>query len=163
VGLLDIDIPGPSIPAFLNLEGHHVSAKQDSIIPLQVGENLKVMSIGFLLKNTDDAVIGVIENMSGFVCPVCGSKITIFNTDGGEKMAKDMDVPLLGSIPVDPDIVLSGDSGVPHIKQYAESETTKSFQNAIEPILKRLQFFFYFAFLSFIPYINTLIFRVFCT
>jgi len=215
VGLLDIDIHGPSIPTLLNLEGHPMSGSGNSILPVEIGNNLKVMSIGFLLRNRDDAVIwrgpmkykaisqflkdvewgdidflivdsppgtgdepmsvvqlignadgavivttpqhvaisdvrrcitfcrqlrlpvlGVIENMSGFICPHCGKEVDIFKTGGGEIMAREMSVPFLGRIPIDPNIVISGDSGTPHINAFAESESAKSFRRAIEPILK---------------------------
>jgi ATP-binding protein involved in chromosome partitioning len=56
VGLLDIDIHGPSIPTMLGLINQPVQSTQDSITPIRVG-NLRVMSIGFLLNNPDDAVI----------------------------------------------------------------------------------------------------------
>ncbi|RLF48739.1 MAG: ATP-binding protein [Thermoplasmata archaeon] len=56
-------------------------------------------------------IIGVIENMSGFVCPNCGTRIEIFGSGGGEKIAKEYDLRLLGKIPIDPRIVEAGDSG----------------------------------------------------
>ena len=57
VGLLDIDIHGPSVPKMLGLEGKPVSVDNDDIIPVQYDKNLKVMSMGFLLRHGDDAVI----------------------------------------------------------------------------------------------------------
>ena len=57
VGLLDIDIHGPSIPKVLNLEGTSLQTDGETLLPVEVSENLKVMSIGFLLPNNDDAVI----------------------------------------------------------------------------------------------------------
>ena len=57
VGLLDIDIHGPSIPKILNLEGKSLQAAGDVILPVEMAENLKVMSIGFLLRGSNDAVI----------------------------------------------------------------------------------------------------------
>ncbi len=56
-GLLDIDIHGPSIPKLLGLEGHRPDVRGNDIQPIEAQENLKVMSIGFLLENRDDAVI----------------------------------------------------------------------------------------------------------
>jgi ATP-binding protein involved in chromosome partitioning len=55
-GLLDLDIHGPSIPKILNLEGRMVPAKADTMLPLEAGTNLKVMSIGFVLPYPDEAV-----------------------------------------------------------------------------------------------------------
>ena len=58
-------------------------------------------------------VLGVIENMSGFVCPHCGEISYIFKTGGGEKAAKDHNVPFLGRIPLSQDVVETADEGVP--------------------------------------------------
>jgi len=56
-------------------------------------------------------VVGIIENMSGFVCPHCGKEIDLFGVGGGEKAAKDMDVPFLGRIPIEPKLVELEDRG----------------------------------------------------
>ena len=56
-------------------------------------------------------ILGVVENMSGFLCPHCGENISLFGSGGGAKMAADMGVPMLGQIPVDPEMVYSGDRG----------------------------------------------------
>jgi Mrp family chromosome partitioning ATPase len=58
-------------------------------------------------------VLGVVENMSGFVCPHCGKESSIFKNGGGRDMAHDMGVPFLGSIPLEPAIVEQGDAGRP--------------------------------------------------
>ena len=60
-------------------------------------------------------VLGVIENMSGFVCPHCNNETPIFSTGGGEKMAREMKVPYLGRIPLAPEVVGLGDAGKPVI------------------------------------------------
>ena len=70
-------------------------------------------------------VIGVVENMSGFVCPHCGEMTEIFKTGGGKNMAHDMDVPYLGSIPLEPRIVESGDDGTLHLSA-ASAQGTKA-------------------------------------
>ena len=216
VGLLDVDIHGPSIPKMLHLENTPVEMMPDSIFPVEK-DGLKVMSIGFLLQNPDDAVIwrgpmkmgmieqflknvewgeldylvidsppgtgdeplsvcqlvknpdgavivttpqdvatsdvrrsitfcrrlglpvlGVVENMSGFVCPKCGEVTNIFKTGGGERMAQDMGVPFLGRIPIDPEIDEAGDAGVPFI-QDVRTETAKIFQQIVAPILSLSQ------------------------
>jgi len=56
-------------------------------------------------------IVGIIENMSGLVCPHCGKEIDLFGTGGGEKAAKDMDVPFLGRIPIEPKLVELEDRG----------------------------------------------------
>jgi len=215
VGLLDVDIHGPSIPKLLHLEGRSLTAKDDKIIPISVSDNLQVISIGFLLKNADDAVIwrgpmkynvikqflkdvawgsldflvidsppgtgdeplsvcqliedadgaivvttpqelaladvrksidfcrklklrvlGVVENMSGFVCPHCGKITQIFKSGGGERMAQEMGVPFLGRIPLDPQIAEACDAGQPYLYHYSRTETAKAFQRTIQPIVQ---------------------------
>ena len=215
VGLLDIDIHGPSIPKILNLEGEAIQAAGNAILPIEVVENLKVMSIGFLLRGRDDAVIwrgpmkyqmikqflkdvdwgnldfliidsppgtgdeplsivqllenadgaiivttpqevalsdvrkcitfchnlklpvlGVLENMSGFVCPKCGEKTDVFKSGGGEVMANEMHVRFLGRLPIDPQIVQACDSGKPFVHYYNQSRTAKAFEKISNPILE---------------------------
>lgn len=80
-------------------------------------------------------VLGVIENMSGFVCPKCGEVTEIFKAGGGERMAQEMGVPFLGRIPLDPCIGEACDSGVPYVHHYARTETAKAFLRAVQPIL----------------------------
>lgn len=66
-------------------------------------------------------VIGIIENMSGFICPHCQKDIDLFGIGGGEKAAVNLEVPFLGSIPIEPEVVKSGDSGLPFINLKKES------------------------------------------
>jgi ATP-binding protein involved in chromosome partitioning len=79
-------------------------------------------------------VLGVVENMSGFACPKCGEVTHILNAGGGKRIAQDMDVPFLGSIPIDPQIVESGDEGRAFMSQYADSPTAKIMREIIKPI-----------------------------
>jgi ATP-binding protein involved in chromosome partitioning len=214
VGLMDVDIHGPSIPKMLGLEGNVLRGTETGLAPIVYSENLRVMSIGFILKSENDAVIwraplkhklirdfltdvqwgeidyliidsppgtgdeplsvaqlledadgavivttpqdvaltdvrkaitfcrqvklpilGVVENMSGFICPHCGKTVNIFKTGGGESMASDMGVPFLGRIPLEPNIVEAGDSGKPYFEYHRESETAKAFDKVIQPLL----------------------------
>jgi ATP-binding protein involved in chromosome partitioning len=214
VGLMDIDIHGPSIPKMLGLEGHLLRGSEAGLVPIVYTDNLRVMSIGFILRTQNDAVIwraplkhklikdfltdvrwgeldyliidsppgtgdepisvaqlledadgavivttpqdvalidvrkaitfckqvnlpilGVIENMSGFVCPHCGKTVNIFKVGGGQEMASEMGVPFLGRIPLEPKIVETGDSGKPYLQYYRDSETAKAFNMVIEPLL----------------------------
>ena len=80
-------------------------------------------------------VLGVIENMSGFVCPHCKKVADIFKRGGGEKMAGDMGVPFLGRIPIEPLIVEASDSGKPFIYHYGKTPAAKAFVKAVQPIL----------------------------
>jgi Mrp family chromosome partitioning ATPase len=56
-------------------------------------------------------VTGVVENMSGFICPHCNNETAIFSTGGGRRMAEELGIPFLGSIPIDPQFVLHSDKG----------------------------------------------------
>ncbi len=71
-------------------------------------------SIGFagLLKMK---ILGVVENMSGFVCPHCGKTTDIFQSGGGEKTAQEYNLDFLGKVPLNPQIMMGGDNGTPHI------------------------------------------------
>lgn len=81
------------------------------------------------------AVLGIIENMSSFSCPHCGKEIEIFGTGGGEAAAKELGVPFLGRIPLDPRFVISGDTGKPFIDEHPDSETSRSLNNIIAGII----------------------------
>lgn len=215
VGLMDVDIHGPSIPTLLNLSGWRVVTGDDGIQPIEVG-SLKVMSIGLmladrtapliwrgpmkmtaikqfieevawgeldylivdappgtgdeplsvaqLLQPLDGAVIvttpqelaladvrrsigfcrevglpvlGVIENMSGFVCTHCGQKTDLFSRGGGETMAHELDVPFLGRIPLDEQIVRTGDAGQPFVQRHPTSPAAKALAEIIQALVVR--------------------------
>jgi ATP-binding protein involved in chromosome partitioning len=220
VGLLDVDIHGPSIPKLMGIENQVPRMGDETIQPVEIkhmGHNLKVMSMGFLLRDRDLAVIwrgplkmgaikqflkdvewgeldyliidsppgtgdeplsvaqlipgldgaivvtspqdlsildvrksitfcrqlnmpvlGVIENMSGLTCPHCGGQIDVFKRGGGERMAMEMNVPFLGRIPIDPQVVESSDSGVPFVTGHAQSETAMAFAGAVKILLAGL-------------------------
>jgi ATP-binding protein involved in chromosome partitioning len=214
VGLLDIDIHGPSVPKLLRLEGTRLTAYDEKIEPVLYGDSLKVMSIAFMLSNPNEAVIwrgpmkhnmiqqfcdgvawgdlddlvvdcppgtgdealsavqvlgavngvvivttpqdlavvdvrkcvtfckqlslpvlGIIENMSGFVCPHCGKRTDIFPGAGGEQIAEDFRVPFLGGVPMDPTVAQSGDAGKPLIAFEKDSPTAQAFAHVFEPLL----------------------------
>jgi ATP-binding protein involved in chromosome partitioning len=215
VGLLDVDIHGPSVPKLLNLEGSRLQGEEGKIEPVVYSDTLKVMSIGFMIKDENAALIwrgpmkhnvikqfvadvcwgdldyliidcppgtgdeplsivqllgkadgavvvttpqqlavadvkksitfcqqlslpilGIIENMAGFVCPHCNEKTDIFKGDGGRQMAKDFDVPFLGSIPIDPNMVAAADIGKPFIRYTNQSRTSDALKDAFEPLLQ---------------------------
>ena len=81
-------------------------------------------------------VMGIIENMSGMVCPHCGKKIDLFKEGGGKKVALELGIPFLGKIPIDPQIVISGDDGKPFIATQPESKASKAFMNIVENIME---------------------------
>lgn len=213
VGLLDVDIHGPSIPTMLGIEGETIRGCKDGFLPIELGD-MKVMSMGFLLENRDEAVIlrgpmkagvikqflkdvvwgnldyliidappgtgdeplsvcqligamdgavivttpqkvaavdvrksitfcrelhvpvlGVVENMSGFACPKCAEVTQILPSGGGMRIAEDMGVPFLGSIPMDPQIAEACDSGRAFVQHYAATPTAEIMRNLIAPII----------------------------
>jgi ATP-binding protein involved in chromosome partitioning len=218
VGLLDVDIHGPSVPKLLNLGSQSLQADGNMINPVLYSDKLKIMSIGFLLRSENDALIwrgpmkhnlikqfvtdvcwgeldylvvdcppgtgdeplsvvqllgkvdgavvvttpqelavadvkkcltfcrqldmpilGVIENMSGFVCPHCNKRTDIFSGKGGEKMAAEFNVPFLGSIPIETAVVSACDSGRPFIDSGNQGPTVQSLRAAFEPLLQRYE------------------------
>ncbi|MCG2715330.1 MAG: Mrp/NBP35 family ATP-binding protein, partial [Candidatus Marinimicrobia bacterium] len=80
--------------------------------------------------------IGVVENMSGLICPKCGEEIDFFGNGGGEKMAEEMGVAFLGRVPMEKISRECGDAGTPVVLKYPESKTARAFtriaQNVIE-------------------------------
>jgi ATP-binding protein involved in chromosome partitioning len=81
-------------------------------------------------------MLGIIENMSGLVCPHCGGSIEVFKTGGAESAAKELDVPFLGAIPLDAEIGRLGDMG----QAFARKETlaAKAFYEIVGAILNHL-------------------------
>ncbi len=125
------------------------------IIDLPPGTGDEPLSVAHLIKNVDGAivvttpqdvalldsrkavtfsriinipVIGIVENMSGLICPHCHKEIPLFKKGGGEKAAQDLKVPFLGRIPIDPEMVTDCDRGMPFVMAHPESEATKAFK-----------------------------------
>jgi len=83
-------------------------------------------------------VIGIIENMSGFLCPHCQKEIDLFGIGGGEKAADNLKVPFLGRIPIEPKVVTSGDSGHPFINLDKESSAVKNMNLILDQLEKTI-------------------------
>jgi len=82
-------------------------------------------------------VLGIVENMSGFACPHCGKSSDLFKAGGGEQAAREMGVPFLGRIPLDPRIVASGDAGRPFVAGADGSAATRAFAEIVDKIVAR--------------------------
>ncbi len=80
------------------------------------------------------ALLGVIENMSGFVCPHCGEAVDIFGKGGGEQAAREMEVPFLGRIPIEKGLMEAEDSGVSYIATAPESASAKAIEEIVDKI-----------------------------
>jgi Mrp family chromosome partitioning ATPase len=79
-------------------------------------------------------VLGLVENMSGFVCPNCKTESQIFSpsTGGAKKLAEDMGVELLGAVPLDPRIGMSADCGVSFLDRYPDSPASTAYLDIID-------------------------------
>jgi len=107
-------------------------------IPSEVSQNVVEKAITFS-RQLNVPVIGIVENMSGFVCPECGTTTHIFKTGGGEKVANAFNVPFLGRIPLDPRVCEASDAGNPFILEYPDSPAAKAFHDIVEKIKAFLQ------------------------
>ena len=81
-------------------------------------------------------VIGVVENMSGMICPHCNTEIDLFGKGGGKKIAEEFGVPFLGSIPIDPEMRKAGDEGRPYLINHDKTATWKSVDALMESLVK---------------------------
>jgi len=206
VGILDADVHGPNVPKMLGLNGLGPVMGESGLSPVMASENIKVMSMAFMLPDEDTPVVwrgpikhtvfkqflaevdwgeldylivdlppgtgdeplsiaqllgeplwavvvttpqdvalldsrksvvfgrnlnmkvlGIVENMSGFTCPHCGERIDLFKTGGGERSSRDLHVPFLGAIPIDPTVVIAGDAGTPVVSKDPGSRTAGAF------------------------------------
>jgi ATP-binding protein involved in chromosome partitioning len=212
VGLMDVDLHGPSTVKMLGLEGEPVKMAGQYLMPIPYGEKLKVVSMASLLEDRDMAVIwrgplkigaikqfisdvlwgeldylfidsppgtgdepltvaqvvpkargiivttpqeislldirksitfcrqvtmpvvGILENMSGLICPHCGEKIDLFSSGGGERTALEMGVPFLGKIPIRPEIVASTDQGEPYVLR--DGKAKADFKNVLDILVR---------------------------
>ncbi len=83
-------------------------------------------------------IIGVVENMSGFVCPHCNETVDIFKSGGGEELARELELPFLGKIPMDPQVVMAGDDGKPYLSSDSDSPATKAFGEVVSAVETRV-------------------------
>ncbi len=84
-------------------------------------------------------VLGVIENMSAFVCPHCGERTDIFKNGGGRRTAEQLGVPFLGDVPIDPAIVVGGDAGTPIVASHPDSAAAKAFAALAEAVRRQVE------------------------
>jgi len=87
-------------------------------------------------KQLNSPILGLIENMSGFVCPNCGHVTYIFKKGTGEKVAKEYGINFLGSIPMEEVVVEDGDDGTPLILSHPDSQSAKSFRKIVDELIK---------------------------
>ncbi len=216
VGLLDVDVHGPSIPKLVGLQGQRATSDGEKLLPAETAEGVKVMSTALILERPDEPIVwrgplkagvirqfvgdvrwgeldyllvdcppgtgdeplsvvqtipsadgavlvttpqqvatldvsksiafckqlnlpilGVVENMSGFTCPHCGTFTPIFKTGGGEALAAQYGVPFLGKLPIATEVGESGDDGKLLLSAHPESPVAKAFAEIVDTLLKR--------------------------
>ncbi|MFV0422854.1 iron-sulfur cluster carrier protein MrpORP [Oleidesulfovibrio sp.] len=214
VGLIDVDVHGPSVPRLLGLHNARVTIEKDYIEPVRWSGNLSVMSLGFLLPDMEQAVVwrgpvkmgfirqllsdvvwgdldyliadcppgtgdeplsvmqllgpeakglivttpqavaiddvrrsisfcrdlgnpvlGLVENMSGIACSQCGHLEELFGKGGGEDLAQEMEIPFLGAVPLDPQVVRSGDKGLVFVQAKPDSAAANVVMNVVREVL----------------------------
>ena len=94
-------------------------------------------SINFC-KTVKMPVLGLVENMSGFVCPHCGKTAEIFGSGGGRRTAEDFELPFLGAVPLDPRVTAGGDAGAPFLSSGGDSPAAAAFAEVVAQVEKRL-------------------------
>ncbi len=83
-------------------------------------------------------ILGIVENMSGLICPHCHNTIDLFKVGGGERAAEQMGVPFLGRVPLDPNVVLGGDDGSPIVLRDKSNPASKAFDEMVERLLEKV-------------------------
>ena len=107
-------------------------------IPSEVSQIVVKKAVTFA-RQLSVPVIGIIENMSGFICPKCREQVDIFKSGGGKKIANDLAVPYLGKIPIDPEICSDSDLGSPFIIEHPESPASKAFMDIVKKVEEYLE------------------------
>jgi len=107
-------------------------------MPNEVSGQVVEKSVTFA-KQLKAPVIGLIENMSYLICPHCGDRIDLFGEGIAEKVAKSMDVPFLGAIPLDPRVAKDSDSGKPFVMENPDSPAAKAFKGIVVEIEKFIE------------------------
>lgn len=139
VDFLIIDTPPGTSDEHLSLVQYLQNANIDGAVVITTPQEVSLMDvrkeINFCHK-VKLPVIGVVENMSGFVCPSCKNESQIFppTTGGAEQMADEMKVPFLGKLPLDPRIGKCCDEGTSFFEEFSDSLAAKAYQHIITGI-----------------------------
>lgn len=216
-GILDVDIYGPNVPKLLGLEGQHPNVNDDFIEPILGPLEMKVMSMGFLLRKDDDAVawrgplvakaisqflanvrwgdldvlvvdlppgtgdeilsilqsipdidgvvivstpqevavldarraiqlvekmgvaiLGIVENMSEFICPKCGESYKIFGEGAVKKASEEYGIDHLGTLPLDPRVITLSDDGTPFVIEDPDSKVANAFSDLVDKLVSKI-------------------------
>jgi ATP-binding protein involved in chromosome partitioning len=82
-------------------------------------------------------LFGMVENMSEFVCPACGHVEPIFGTGGAEDEARELGIPFLGRVPLEPSVRIAGDDGTPVVISHPASRSAQAFARLAEQVAQR--------------------------
>ncbi len=88
-----------------------------------------------MFERVNTRVLGIVENMAGLTCPHCAGTIDVFGMEGGRHLAEAMNVPFLGSVPLDPDVRVAGDAGVPTAVAAPDSAAGVAFAEVAAAVL----------------------------
>jgi ATP-binding protein involved in chromosome partitioning len=92
-----------------------------------------------MFERVNTRVLGVVENMSGFVCPHCNEVTEVFGSGGGERLAAELKLPFLGRVPLDAAVASSGDRGTPTVLAAPSSPAARALQDALGRVLDSVQ------------------------
>lgn len=92
-----------------------------------------------MFRKVNVPVLGIVENMSYFICRHCGEREEIFGHGGGRKTAEMLGVPFLGEVPIDPAVVVGGDSGEPIVATHPDSVAGQAFTELARQVVRQLE------------------------
>jgi ATP-binding protein involved in chromosome partitioning len=92
-----------------------------------------------MFKQVHAPLLGIVENMSYFICPDCGKRTNIFRQGGGQKESERLGIPLLGRIPLEPGVCDAGDTGIPVVIGQPDSAASIEFQKVATAVLEKVQ------------------------
>ncbi len=102
--------------------------------------SLKIARRGLrMFEKVQVKILGIIENMRTFTCPHCGETTDIFRNGGGERMSQELGVPLLGALPIDPNVVACGDEGNPIVADQPKSVSAKIYVTIAQALVEQMQ------------------------
>jgi len=136
---LILDFPPGTGDTFLTL-AQSVPLSGAVIVTTPQDVSLKITRRGLrAFEKLNVAILGIIENMSTFMCPHCGKGTDIFRRGGGERMSRELGVPFLGAIPLDADIVTGGDEGHPIVADKPKSVATQAYVAIATELVGRIR------------------------
>jgi ATP-binding protein involved in chromosome partitioning len=91
-----------------------------------------------MFERVNTKVLGIVENMSGFICPSCNEEHDLFGRGGGKSLAEELNVPFLGAVPLDPRVRVSGDEGHPAVLSVPDSPAAIAIRAVAENVLATL-------------------------